>query len=69
MSEVAKESDAQFTKGIAADSLNPLNYIGLGMVILLEKNDTSAADVYFNKAESILPKKKSRSTLKKMYKR
>jgi tetratricopeptide (TPR) repeat protein len=64
LSQVAVESVAQFDKGIAADSTNPLNYIGKGMVILLEKNDTSAADVFFRKAEMSFPKNKKKYTEK-----
>jgi tetratricopeptide (TPR) repeat protein len=62
LTEVAIESNAQFNKGISADSTNPLNYIGKGMVILLEKNDTTAADVYFRKAEMTFPKNKKKYT-------
>jgi tetratricopeptide (TPR) repeat protein len=61
---VVKEVTGIFKKGIASDSLNPLNYVGLGMVILLDKNDTSAADVYFKKAEQTFPKSKKRYTEK-----
>jgi len=53
-----------FQKGLRADSLNMLNAIGLGAVILMEKNDTTAADVYFNKAESVFPKNKKKYTEK-----
>jgi tetratricopeptide (TPR) repeat protein len=54
---VVKEVTDIFKKGIASDSLNPLNYIGMGMVILLEKKDTLKADKYFQRAELTLPKK------------
>jgi len=53
-----------FKTGIAKDSLNSLNYVGMGMVILLEKNDTLKADKYFQKAESTLPKKNKKFTPK-----
>jgi tetratricopeptide (TPR) repeat protein len=60
--EVVKEVTGIFKKGIASDSLNPLNYVGLGMVILLNKNDTTAADVFFKKAELTFPKNKRKYT-------
>jgi tetratricopeptide (TPR) repeat protein len=62
LSDVALDANAQFAKGISADTNNPLNYAGKGMVILLEKNDTTAADVFFRKAESFLPKKAKKFT-------
>jgi tetratricopeptide (TPR) repeat protein len=64
LADVSIESAEQFDKGIKADSTNQLNYIGKGMVILLEKNDTSAADVFFRKAESFFPKNKKKYTEK-----
>jgi tetratricopeptide (TPR) repeat protein len=64
LTDVALEANSQFSKGIEADTSNPLNYIGKGMVILLEKNDTAAADVFFNKAEWTLPKKIKKFTEK-----
>jgi tetratricopeptide (TPR) repeat protein len=57
LTDVAIDANAQFDKGINADTSNALNYIGKGMVVLLEKNDTTAADVFFHKAEWSLPKK------------
>jgi len=60
--EVVKEVTGIFKKGIASDSLNPLNYVGLGMVILLNKNDTISADVFFKKAELTFPKNKKKYT-------
>jgi tetratricopeptide (TPR) repeat protein len=64
LNDVAVEANAEFDKGVNADTSNPLNYIGKGMVILLEKNDTVAADVFFNKAEWSLPKKAKKFTEK-----
>jgi tetratricopeptide (TPR) repeat protein len=61
---VSKDAIAIFKNGISSDSLNQLNYVGMGMVILLEKNDTLAADVYFKKAESKFPKNKKKYTEK-----
>lgn len=60
LNEIIKNANNIFNKGISADSLNALNYIGLGSAILLEKNDTTAADKYFKKAELMLPKKKKK---------
>jgi len=53
----AKEASDQFKQGIKKDSLNPLNYIGLAMVAVFEKKDTSLANTYYAKAEKTLPKK------------
>jgi tetratricopeptide (TPR) repeat protein len=64
LSDVAIDANAAFDKGIAADTSNALNSIGKGMVILLEKNDTAAADVFFNKAVWSLPKKIKKYTEK-----
>lgn len=57
MEEVVKNATDIFKKGIANDSVNPLNYIGMGMVILLEKGDTVKADPFFKRAELTIPKK------------
>jgi tetratricopeptide (TPR) repeat protein len=59
-----KEATEYFLSGTKNDSTNALNYIGLGMVTLLEKNDTIAADKYFSKAESFIAKKKKKATEK-----
>ena len=64
MAEVVKESDNYFKTGLQKDSTNALNLIGIGMTILLQKNDTSAADAYFKKAEQSLPKKAKKYTEK-----
>ena len=58
LDRVIKESTETFKKGIAVDSTNALNYVGMGMVILLERNDTLKADVFFKRAEITLPKSK-----------
>lgn len=62
LEDVAKEATAIFTDGLKNDSLNVLNQVGLGMVVLLQKNDTAKADVYFKKAELSLPKKAKKFT-------
>ena len=64
LADVCSNAKDIFQKGLKADSLNKLNAIGLGMVTLLEKNDTTAADYYFNKAESAFPKNKKKYTEK-----
>jgi tetratricopeptide (TPR) repeat protein len=64
LAEACANSKNIFLKGLQADSTNKLNAIGLGMIVLLEKNDTTAADYYFNKAESTFPKNKKKYTEK-----
>src|ERR1035437_6362066 len=64
LADACTNSKNIFLKGLQADSTNKLNAIGLGMVVLLEKNDTTAADYYFNKAESTFPKNKKKYTEK-----
>lgn len=49
-----------FNEGIKADSLNPLNYVGLGIINLFSDNNTQGADNYFNKASSFIPEKKKK---------
>lgn len=44
-----EEAKADFEKGIAANSENPYNYVGLGSVALLQKN-TGTANEYFKDA-------------------
>jgi tetratricopeptide (TPR) repeat protein len=64
LTDVAKEASDYFKMGLQKDSTNMLNNIGLGAVILLQKNDTSAADVFFSKAEITIPKKAKKFTAK-----
>ncbi len=64
LENIVKEVTDIFNKGIQKDSLNPLNYVGMGEVILLEKNDTLKADKYFQKAEQSLPRKNKKFTEK-----
>ncbi len=56
--DVADKAEELFLKGLKADSTNALNNVGLGMVKLLLYSDTLKADVFFNKAESSVPKRK-----------
>jgi tetratricopeptide (TPR) repeat protein len=64
LTEACTSARSIFQNGLKADSTNKLNDIGLGMVVLLEKNDTTRANYYFNKAESTFPKNKKRYTEK-----
>ncbi len=54
LKEMSDKALVQFRKGIAVDSLNPLNYIGLGKLALY-KGDLGSARGHFSKAESFLP--------------
>jgi tetratricopeptide (TPR) repeat protein len=64
LADACASAKSEFEKGLKADSTNKLNAVGLGMIILLSKNDTTAADYYFNKAESTFPKNKKKYTEK-----
>lgn len=59
---VTTQAKAIFEQGLKADSVNKINSIGLGMIVLQLKNDTTAADQYFVKAEQMLPKKQKKFT-------
>jgi tetratricopeptide (TPR) repeat protein len=61
---IAKKALERYNKGIAANPNEPLNYVGLGKVALIENNKTTA-DENFAKAMSYLPAKKVKSTLSK----
>jgi tetratricopeptide (TPR) repeat protein len=61
---VAKEANEIFNQGVKSDSLNPLNYIGIGMVVLFETGDTLNANKYFSIAEKTIPKKAKNYTPK-----
>ena len=62
LAEVTAQAKALFEQGLKSDSLNKINSIGLGMIELQLKNDTTAADKYFVKAEQMLPKKQKKFT-------
>jgi tetratricopeptide (TPR) repeat protein len=62
--DVAEKAVARFNQGVAAAPNEPLNYIGLGKVALIQKNNTLALEK-FSKAESFLPVKKEKSVLTK----
>lgn len=61
---IAKKANERFNKGIAANPNEPLNYVGLGKVALIQ-NDKAIADENFAKAESFLPAKRKKSALSK----
>jgi len=61
---IAKKALERYNKGIAANPNEPLNYVGLGKVALIQ-NNKALADENFAKAQSFLPAKKVKSTLTK----
>jgi tetratricopeptide (TPR) repeat protein len=61
---IAKKAIERYNKGIAANPNEPLNYVGLGKVALIE-NKKVVADENFAKAQSYLPAKKVKSSLTK----
>ena len=58
--EALKTASGLFQKGLAADTNNALNIVGLGMIELLKSGDTNKADIYFNKAYRKVPNKASK---------
>jgi tetratricopeptide (TPR) repeat protein len=61
---IAKKAVERYNKGIAANPNEPLNYVGLGKVALMQNNKT-VADENFAKAQTYLPAKKVKSSLTK----
>jgi tetratricopeptide (TPR) repeat protein len=59
---IVKKSLNYFKGGIKQDALNPLNYVGLGLIELFQNGDTTKADVNFNKALGMTPPKKKKIT-------
>lgn len=57
---IAKKAVERFNKGIAANANEPLNYVGLGKVALIQKNVT-VAEENFAKAQTFLSAKKVKS--------
>ena len=55
------EAKGAFYAGLLADSLFPLNYVGLGQIELREGNG-GKADTYFAKARSIVDNKKFKAS-------
>jgi len=54
---VAKKAEKYFHTGVISVSLNPLNYVGIGIIELFRNGDTVKADLYFYKANNLIPKK------------
>lgn len=61
---IAKKAVERFDKGIAANPNEPLNYVGLGKVALIQNNKTLAEE-NFAKAQTFLPAKRVKSALTK----
>jgi tetratricopeptide (TPR) repeat protein len=59
--ELTKTAIELFNKGAKADSLNPLNFIGLGKIFISFKKLDNAI-FYFNLAESLLPSRQNRKS-------
>ncbi|MCX6271019.1 MAG: tetratricopeptide repeat protein [Bacteroidetes bacterium] len=54
LKEMTSLANVQFIKGMAVDSLNPLNYVGLGKIALYTGSPAIAQN-YFEKAQLLLP--------------
>jgi len=54
---IAKKAIERYNKGIAANPNEPLNYVGIGKVALIQKNKT-VADENFAKAQTFYQQKK-----------
>ena len=61
---IAKKAIERFDKGVAANANEPLNYVGLGKVALIQ-NKKVIAEENFAKAQTFLPAKKVKSALTK----
>ncbi len=61
---IAKKALDRYNKGIAANPNEPLNYVGLGKVALLQ-NNKALAEENFAKAQTFLPARKVKSALTK----
>lgn len=57
---IIKKAKSYFVAGLETDTLNPLNYVGLGILELYTTNDTVSADYYFSKAYKLIPTKKKK---------
>jgi tetratricopeptide (TPR) repeat protein len=57
----AFDAERLYKRGIAADSNNPINYVGMGKVALMLK-DASKAEMYFTKAQSKFPGKTNKGS-------
>ena len=61
---IAKKAIERYNKGIAANANEPLNYVGLGKVALIQDKKV-IANQNFEKAQTFLPAKKVKSALTK----
>lgn len=59
--EMADSATVIFQKGIQADPKNPVNFVGLGEIALIQKN-ISEAQQYYSKASSLLPSKTNKTS-------
>ena len=59
-STAIKKAKKFFSEGVKSDSLNPLNYVGIGMIELFKSNDSLRADYYFSRANDLIPRKSKR---------
>lgn len=62
LSDVCTEANQAFETGLQKDSTFALNFVGKGMLEQLCKNDTSAANGYFQRALNTFPKNKKKQT-------
>jgi len=58
--ELADSAKIVYEMGIRQDPANPLNYVGLGELAMINK-DMTAAQSYYGKASSLLPSKANKS--------
>lgn len=56
-SNATKKANNFFLEGSKLDSLNPLNYVGLGIIELFKSSDTIKADFFFARANYLMSKK------------
>ncbi len=61
---IAKNAVERFNKGLEANPNEPLNYVGLGKIALIQ-NDKVKADEYFAKALTFMPARRVKSILSK----
>jgi uncharacterized protein HemY len=60
--ELSDSAKILFTKGVDSDPANPLNYIGIGQIALMQK-DIPKAQQNFSKAISLLPSKANKNII------
>ncbi len=59
--EMSDSAAVIFQKGVQAEPMNPLNYVGLGEIALMKKNLPDAQQ-YYSKAMSLLPSKTNKTS-------